>query len=158
MVGCTFLPTPYCYRCFFELEYPKCHLRCARALEDIIRALGTDNLTTLSGRAEEISERGVAGTFDIVLARGVGPLVDLIRWSKPLVRRGPGPVGLPVGAGKKREVVPPALLAWKGGDVAAEVRLATTKTKVEHVEVVDLVFAGSSGFGLGGKKLIIVTL
>jgi 4-aminobutyrate aminotransferase len=37
MAGCTFLPTPYCYRCFFELEYPKCHLRCARALDDIIR-------------------------------------------------------------------------------------------------------------------------
>ncbi len=37
MVGCTFLPAPYCYRCFYELEYPKCHLRCARALEDIIR-------------------------------------------------------------------------------------------------------------------------
>jgi len=37
MVGCTFLPAPYCYRCFFELEYPKCNLRCARALEDIIR-------------------------------------------------------------------------------------------------------------------------
>ena len=37
MVGCTFVPTPYCYRCFFELKYPQCHLRCARALEDIIR-------------------------------------------------------------------------------------------------------------------------
>ncbi len=37
MAGCTFLPAPYCYRCFFELEYPKCDLRCARALEDIIR-------------------------------------------------------------------------------------------------------------------------
>lgn len=37
MVGCSFLPAPYCYRCFFELEYPKCGLRCARALEDIIR-------------------------------------------------------------------------------------------------------------------------
>jgi len=37
MVGCTFLPAPYCYRCFFELEYPKCQLRCARALEDIIK-------------------------------------------------------------------------------------------------------------------------
>jgi 4-aminobutyrate aminotransferase-like enzyme len=36
MVGCTFLPAPYCYRCFFELEYPQCRLRCARALEDII--------------------------------------------------------------------------------------------------------------------------
>jgi 4-aminobutyrate aminotransferase len=37
MAGCTFLPAPYCYRCFFGLEYPKCNLRCARALEDIIR-------------------------------------------------------------------------------------------------------------------------
>jgi 4-aminobutyrate aminotransferase-like enzyme len=37
MVGCTFLPAPYCYRCFFELKYPQCRLRCARALEDIIR-------------------------------------------------------------------------------------------------------------------------
>lgn len=37
MGGCTFLPAPYCYRCFFELEYAQCHLRCARALEDIIR-------------------------------------------------------------------------------------------------------------------------
>lgn len=37
MVGCHFLPAPYCYRCFFELKYPECKLRCARALEDIIR-------------------------------------------------------------------------------------------------------------------------
>jgi 4-aminobutyrate aminotransferase/(S)-3-amino-2-methylpropionate transaminase len=36
MTGCSFLPAPYCYRCFFELEYPRCNLRCARALEDII--------------------------------------------------------------------------------------------------------------------------
>jgi 4-aminobutyrate aminotransferase len=44
MVGCTFLPAPYCYRCFFELEYPKCHLRCARALEDIITFNTYDNV------------------------------------------------------------------------------------------------------------------
>ncbi len=37
IVGCTFLPAPFCSRCFFELEYPECHLRYARALEDIIR-------------------------------------------------------------------------------------------------------------------------
>jgi len=36
MTGCSFLPAPYCYRCFFELEYPRCNLRCAKALEDII--------------------------------------------------------------------------------------------------------------------------
>jgi len=44
MVGCAFLPAPYCYRCFFELEYPKCQLRCARALEDIIRFDTYDNV------------------------------------------------------------------------------------------------------------------
>jgi 4-aminobutyrate aminotransferase len=44
MVGCAFLPAPYCYRCFFELEYPKCQLRCARALEDIIRFNTYDNV------------------------------------------------------------------------------------------------------------------
>jgi 4-aminobutyrate aminotransferase len=44
MVGCTFLPAPYCYRCFFGLEYPNCHLRCARALEDIIRFNTYDNV------------------------------------------------------------------------------------------------------------------
>ena len=37
MVGCTFLPAPYCYRCFYEMKYPDCKLKCARALEDIIR-------------------------------------------------------------------------------------------------------------------------
>jgi len=44
MVGCTFLPAPYCYRCFFELEYPRCRLRCARALEDIIRFTTYDSV------------------------------------------------------------------------------------------------------------------
>jgi 4-aminobutyrate aminotransferase/(S)-3-amino-2-methylpropionate transaminase len=44
MVGCTFLPAPYCYRCFFELEYPKCKLRCARALEDIIQFNTSDSV------------------------------------------------------------------------------------------------------------------
>ena len=44
MVGCTFLPAPYCYRCFFELKYPECHLRCAKALEDIIRFNTYDNV------------------------------------------------------------------------------------------------------------------
>jgi 4-aminobutyrate aminotransferase / (S)-3-amino-2-methylpropionate transaminase / 5-aminovalerate transaminase len=37
MVGCTFLPAPYCYRCFYEMEPATCRMKCARALEDIIR-------------------------------------------------------------------------------------------------------------------------
>lgn len=44
MVGCTFLPAPYCYRCFFELTYPTCEMRCARALEEVIRFNTYDNV------------------------------------------------------------------------------------------------------------------
>jgi len=34
--GITFVPTPNCYRCPFELEKEKCKLKCARYLRDII--------------------------------------------------------------------------------------------------------------------------
>ncbi|MFC1714870.1 aminotransferase class III-fold pyridoxal phosphate-dependent enzyme, partial [Candidatus Poribacteria bacterium] len=37
MPGVAFMPPPYCYRCFFELEYPSCGLKCARYLEETIR-------------------------------------------------------------------------------------------------------------------------
>jgi len=37
MPGVAFMPPPYCYRCFFDLEYPSCKLKCARFLEETIR-------------------------------------------------------------------------------------------------------------------------
>lgn len=44
MSGCTFLPAPYCYRCFFGLEFPACDLKCVRALEDIIKFNTYENI------------------------------------------------------------------------------------------------------------------
>lgn len=38
------IPTPYCYRCTFGLEYPACELRCAKFLEDTIKFLGEDSV------------------------------------------------------------------------------------------------------------------
>jgi 4-aminobutyrate aminotransferase/(S)-3-amino-2-methylpropionate transaminase len=37
MPGVAFMPPPYCYRCFFELEFPSCNLKCARFLEETVR-------------------------------------------------------------------------------------------------------------------------
>ena len=37
MPGVAFMPPPYCYRCFFELEPGSCDLRCARFLEETVR-------------------------------------------------------------------------------------------------------------------------
>jgi adenosylmethionine-8-amino-7-oxononanoate aminotransferase len=38
------IPTPYCYRCYFGLEYPKCGIRCAKFLEDFIKFHGPDSI------------------------------------------------------------------------------------------------------------------
>ena len=38
------IPPAYCYRCYFELKYPSCGLKCARALETQIRQSGPENI------------------------------------------------------------------------------------------------------------------
>jgi adenosylmethionine-8-amino-7-oxononanoate aminotransferase len=38
------IPPAYCYRCPFELEYPGCKLKCARALETMINQTGEENV------------------------------------------------------------------------------------------------------------------
>jgi len=37
MVGCSFAPPPYCYRCAFNLKPETCGMRCAEYIEDIIK-------------------------------------------------------------------------------------------------------------------------
>lgn len=38
------IPAPYCYRCHYGLTYPECNLKCARALETTIQAIGEENI------------------------------------------------------------------------------------------------------------------
>ncbi len=64
---------PYCYRCFYELEYPACGLRCARALEDAILSLGPDIVSAFL--AETVSGATIAGA---VPPPGYWPLIRSI--------------------------------------------------------------------------------
>lgn len=38
------VPAPHCYRCYYELAYPSCGIRCARELEHTILTEGPDNI------------------------------------------------------------------------------------------------------------------
>jgi adenosylmethionine-8-amino-7-oxononanoate aminotransferase len=38
------IPPAYCYRCPFEMSYPECGLKCARALETMINQIGEENV------------------------------------------------------------------------------------------------------------------
>jgi len=44
MPGVAFAPVPYCYRCPLGLERSRCGLRCAAAVEDVIRFATSDNV------------------------------------------------------------------------------------------------------------------
>lgn len=39
------IPPAFCYRCYFEMSYPDCNLKCARALENAILQEGPENVS-----------------------------------------------------------------------------------------------------------------
>jgi 16S rRNA (guanine527-N7)-methyltransferase len=53
-----------------------------RVCNEIIQALGLDNVTTEWTRVEKLHEK-----YDVVVSRAVAPIEELIRWSKPLSKR-----------------------------------------------------------------------
>ncbi len=132
-----------------------------RAVESIARSLRQPNAEALCARAEEISGRpAYSHRFDIVVARGVAPLVDLVRWGRPLAKRKPAGdrPGPPAGAGLPVEFPIPYLVAMKGGDLQGEIELAKIKAGAKEVRVLDLLFAGGPAEGLEEKKVVVVPL
>lgn len=80
-------------------------LRRTTYLEEVVVALGLDNVEVVRGRAEQLhGER----RFDVVTSRAVAPLERLLGWSMPLV----SPEG--------------ALVAMKGSSVTDEIEAAAT--------------------------------
>jgi 16S rRNA (guanine527-N7)-methyltransferase len=130
-------------------------------VSDIVTRLGLANVTVHTGRVEELAKGTArAGGFDIAVARGVAPLADLIRWSKPLMRREVSAAAArgTEERGTRRHYPVPFLAAYKGGDLEGELRDAEVKCGRPPTAVIDLVFAGSAEAGWSNKKLIVVNL
>jgi 16S rRNA (guanine527-N7)-methyltransferase len=130
-------------------------------LEDIIARLGMGNAGVLTGRAEELAaDKHLAHRFDIVAARAVAPLQDLVKWSKPFLKidmREEQPGRAEIRAPQRRRTLScPALMALKGGDLEGEISRTRIRTGLSSLTVVDLVFDGSDELGLEDKKLIVV--
>ncbi|MBQ9286144.1 MAG: 16S rRNA (guanine(527)-N(7))-methyltransferase RsmG [Bacteroidaceae bacterium] len=74
-----------------------------RVCNEVVAALGLDNVTTQQVRAEELRER-----YDFVVSRAVMPLADLVRITRKLVAR------------TSRNALPNGLIALKGGELERE--------------------------------------
>jgi 16S rRNA (guanine527-N7)-methyltransferase len=101
----------------------------ARFLSAVVEATGlADRVTVLSARAEALAaEPGCRGAWSVVTARAVASTADLVELAFPLLRPGG------------------ALLAWKRGDLAAEIaaaRRAIDALGGGALEVHDVIVAG----------------
>jgi 16S rRNA (guanine527-N7)-methyltransferase len=128
------------------------------AVQDMVENLVLTNVRVETGRAEEHGpQSGLSGAFDVVVARAVAPLEDLVRWSKPLLRgtkRSDVKHKLHVPTG--RTLHTPLLIALKGGDLTEEVRRAQQKAETAVISVNALVFQGSEELGLEDKRIVTI--
>ncbi len=127
-------------------------------VQELVDRLGLTGVSVKTGRAEDLyrEPRGI-GTFDLVVARAVASLRDLVRWSRPfLMHSGRAPWEPP--DGKRVRLVSPCLVALKGGDLDSEIAEARTKESVRFVRVIEMGFEGSLELGWEDKKAVITGL
>jgi len=123
------------------------------ALADIVQRMGMERVSVVNGRAEdrEIVRKG-KGRYDLVLARGVAPLAELARWTRPYLKpRSSQEHAIPANA-----IPLPSLVAYKGGDLDAELKEMRVKAPATRPTVADLIFQGSVEAGIEGKKIVVV--
>ena len=129
------------------------------AVEEIAKRLGLHHVRVVTGRAEELStEPGLARRFDMVVARAVAPLSDLVRWVRPFTSdRNRTVTRLQKKSSHGRtEFHFPYLLALKGGEVGEEIRKAALAAPRGTITEIDIHLPREEEFGFAGKKILIV--
>ena len=130
------------------------------AVQDIIKALGLKETRAMWGRAEDVGKKKEHNRdYDVVVARAVASLEDLVRWSGPLLK----PEGATTSAfsafgtdESRRQIKKPSLIAFKGGDLEQEIRQIKNQPQVSSTTVIDLTLKGSHQFDGGEKKTVLV--
>ena len=109
-----------------------------KVVNAIAEAIGLTNVTTQHSRIEDIKNR----KFDFVVSRAVAPLLDLWKWSKPLIRSRKSDVGSQNSAHSALSEVEgspltphsPGLICLKGGDLAKEIQESGTRPRLMEIK------------------------
>jgi 16S rRNA (guanine527-N7)-methyltransferase len=129
-----------------------------KAVTQMIKDLRLNNLSALWGRAEELgSLPEYSGKFDFAIGRAVAPLVDLLYWSKAFLKNAtPNKPAVNLQGKSLMRPNPPALLAFKGGDLSKEIEIARRKYQRIEIQSIDLSINGSEQLIASDKKILIV--
>ena len=130
------------------------------SISDMVDKINLERVNVLWGRAEDVSlQPDYLHKFDFAIARAVGPLNELISMSLNFLERRNN-------ANSIKEKIsnnlidpdPPALIAFKGGDVAKEIELAKRQYPHVNINSIDLTFIGSEQLIASDKKILVVLL
>lgn len=127
----------------------------------IVKELGLEGADAVWGRAEELgNDKKFMKRCDLVLARAVAPLRDLVKWSIPFLKESAEDPRPPdeYASGKKTRVQNQMLIALKGGDLRSEIEQIENHPRVQRVSVIDLTLAGTTQLAEGEKKIVLVDL
>ncbi|MBF0276831.1 MAG: 16S rRNA (guanine(527)-N(7))-methyltransferase RsmG [SAR324 cluster bacterium] len=108
-----------------------------KALQEMISVLGLHNVQAVAGRAEELGRsQRYRFRFSILIARAVAPLKTLEKWTRQL--RSPQAV----------------MYAYKGGDLAREVREASECSLIRRIDRTVLTIEGAPQFEENQKQIV----
>jgi 16S rRNA (guanine527-N7)-methyltransferase len=130
----------------------------ANAVLEMVEDLKIKNVKVLWGRAEETGIQSEHfHKFDFAIARAVCQLNELISLSVNFLKKQNYSESLEntVGGGLI-DPKPPALIAFKGGDLTQEIDIAKRQHPRVNINSVDLTFTGSEQFIASDKKILIV--
>jgi 16S rRNA (guanine(527)-N(7))-methyltransferase RsmG len=131
----------------------------ANAVSQMIDELKLENVNVIWGRAEEIGmQHAYLHKFDVVVARAVGPLNELISLSKNFLK--PQNISnLSVNVNSVLiDPMPPVLITFKGGDLTKEIDQAKRQHPRSTIKSIDLTFIGSEHLIASDKKILLVHL
>jgi 16S rRNA (guanine527-N7)-methyltransferase len=132
----------------------------ANAVSQMVSDLKLEGINVLWGRAEEIcNQPEYLNKFDFAIARAVGPLNELVAWSKNFLRkRNQNTSDADVIKDSIKTLSPPALIAFKGGDLTQEIEVAKRQYSHLNIKTVELAFTGSEQLMTSDKKILIIYL
>jgi 16S rRNA (guanine527-N7)-methyltransferase len=119
------------------------------AVSDMLHSLALENVTTLHGRAEELSRKPkYQNSFDYVIARAVGPIHDVVGWSYGFLKHQKPSAVISGKQGGQSLLSPGSIILIKGGDLTDEIsrtmidykkwQIETRPMKVKNLPIEDL--------------------
>lgn len=125
------------------------------AVSEFVEALKLDNTSVVCSRAENLGVQ-FYNKYDIVVSRGVAPLIDLVKWAKPLTKQSGNYEMVSNFKGERNKIKAPLLIAFKGGLIDNEIQALKLANICVSVSVYDISIQGIDINLLQDKKIVII--